>query len=110
MNISSKKSASPGSKTGRMIGVSPAAASTLACEAWIGSTASSVWVSTNRSSRRGTMSRPGASSPQRDSASHRLSERTSPMKVPSWCQAPGTDGAALRSVVLCIDISPGSPR
>ena len=34
------------------------------------------------------MSRPGDSSPQRDSESHRLSARTSPMKAPSWCQAP----------------------
>ena len=56
------------------------------------------------------MSSPGASSPQRDSDSHRFSERTSPMKKPSWCQAPGTDGSALRSVVLWTEISAGSPR
>ena len=60
--------------------------------------------------RRGTTSRPGDSSPQRESESQRFSARTSPMNSPSWCQAPATVGSALRSVVFSTVIIGGSPR
>ena len=96
------------------IALSPAASSALAWETWMSRIASSVCVGTRWSSRRGTRSRPGATSPQRDSESHRLSARTSPMNVPSWCQAPGTVGVGLAQRGLVHGDQPaarrGSPR
>ena len=56
------------------------------------------------------MSRPGDSSPQRESESQTLSARTSPMKAPSWCQPPATSGSALRSVLFWAEIAARSPR
>ena len=56
------------------------------------------------------MSSPGASSPQCDRDSQTLSDRTAPMKEPSWCHAPVTDGSTFRNVVFLRDSTTGSPR
>ena len=67
------------------------------------------------------MSRPGATSPQRDSDNHTLRARTSPRKAPSWCQALGLRsfepsvssiwvGLTFRSRDLLTEIAGRSPR
>ena len=66
-NISSKNSASPGSKIGRRISTPPAAAASAARSRVRSTSSISSCSMTISSSRRGTMSSPGASSPQRDS-------------------------------------------
>ena len=63
----------------------------------------------------GTMSMPGATSPQRVSASQRFRARTSPRKAPSWCHMLGgsvanVSGPTLRRVDLLIEIAGRSPR
>ena len=57
------------------------------------------------------MSSPGASTPQGESASHRLSDRTSrPRNAPSWCQFVLVSVGTRRSVHLFADRAGRSPK
>ena len=110
-SMSSNNSTSPGPNVGRTMGVSRASSSTSS-----GPTAQSKYeprvpVSTISSSRRGRMSRPGASAPQCESDNQMLSARMPrPRKAPSWCQPALVSTGTRRSVHLLAESAGRSPR
>ena len=107
----SNNNASPARKAGVRTGASRATSSTMSGDTDQSNIAPSVPVGSTVSIRRGTISSPGESASQSESASQRFRVRTAaPRNAPSWCQFVLVSIGTRRRVHLFAESAGRSPR